>query len=170
MKLAFVSDLRAAVRQHQGVRGRPLSRKHAQSRLINQGLSLAMSNESPMLASTQEEVKVWSDWCLRFEPHRELHNTQMVAAAVLATPITVVSLGGSARVILKSSWHLLVTWCDGKAQFFSAQQQDWCPGMEQVKTGEHEGRLGNRFTAMLRFFLTPQATWCNDQERGVDFS
>ena len=39
--------------------------------------------------------EVWSDWCLRFEPHRELplNNTQMVAAAVLATPISVVSLG-----------------------------------------------------------------------------
>ena len=59
----------------------------------------------------------WSDWCLRFEAYCGLmgYDRVMEGAAVHATPIAADTLGQSEAAASKALWHLLVTWCDGKA-------------------------------------------------------
>ena len=72
-------------------------------------------------------------------------HTQMDAAAVPGTPITVVSLGDPVRATSKSLWHLFVAWCDGKALgMVTLSNKIGLVACRQLKTGLRSTR-GQKF-------------------------
>ena len=86
------------------------------------------------------------------------YDTQMDAGAVLATSIKLVTLGDLARATSKSLWYLLVTWFDGNPLDTVEPNKIALEAWRQLNL-EYEARMGNRFTAMLRFILDPQSKW-----------
>ena len=71
-------------------------------------------------------------------PGVRLHGALLVCEFQMdaATPITLVSLGDSSRAMSKSLWHLLVTWCDGKAVAILklSNKVGWSRGLETTET------------------------------------
>ena len=79
-------------------------------------------------------------------------------------------LNDRARTISIRLWHLQVTWCDGKALGVAVVKLARKNGLEawrQLKI-EYDSRTGNRWTAMLRFILSPQDKLAKDREAGTD--
>ena len=59
----------------------------------------------------------WGDWSLRFEAYTALLGLEelMTEAAQRRDPLLDTDLGDRAKAASLRLWHLLVTWCDGKA-------------------------------------------------------
>ncbi|CAK0797434.1 unnamed protein product, partial [Prorocentrum cordatum] len=93
----------------------------------------------------------------------------MAAAVQRQDPLLNDQLDERARQVSQRLWHLLVTYCEGKAMgVVKLSRKNGLEAWHQLKN-EYESRSCNRWTAMLRFILNPQGKWAKDREAGIDF-
>ncbi|CAK0865232.1 unnamed protein product [Prorocentrum cordatum] len=93
----------------------------------------------------------------------------MTAAGQRQDPLLNDQLDERARQVSQRLWHLLITYCEGKAMgVVKLSRKSGLEAWRQLKN-EYESRSGNRWTAMLRFILNPQDKWAKDREAGADF-
>ncbi|CAK0856495.1 unnamed protein product [Prorocentrum cordatum] len=107
----------------------------------------------------------WGDWSLRFEAYTALLGFEdlMTEVALRRDPVLADALGDRAKAVSQRLWHLPITWCAVKLS-----RNNGLEAWRQLKI-ECESRTGDRWTAMLRFTLSPQDKLARDRESGINF-